>query len=105
MQMNKIALSAALKKIRCDNGLSARELSVKSGFPEYTVSRIENCALNPDLITIYGLIKSLGVSMEYFINTAEKMIENENVQKIEELNSARKNLRAARNLLLDKLMA
>lgn len=99
MSINNTIIAAALRSIRHEKGISAKDLSIKCQYPEYTVSRIEREQLNPNLLTIYSLIKGLGVSMDYFISTAEGMVGTDKVEQLETVKKARENLKEARNML------
>lgn len=103
MNITNGALSAALAKLRVTKSLSAKELSIQAGFPDYTVSRIENGRLKPDLLVVYGLVKALGVSMDEFVAVAENLNNSTGVKQLESIIEARRSLSRAREMLISEL--
>ncbi len=103
MSLNYTVVSLLLKRLRIESGLSAKELSLKCNYPEYTVSRIENEKLKPDLLMTYNLLNGLGVSVDYFIGAAEKMVTVDNLNQLQDVKLAKDNLRAARVALSNSL--
>lgn len=103
MSINNTLIAIALKSIRTEKGISAKDLSIRCNYPEYTVGRIEREQLSPNLLTIYSLIKGLGVSMDEFISTAESMIGTDKVEQLDAVNKARSDLKKARNMLNESL--
>lgn len=68
-----IEYSLALRSLREQQGMSAVELSKRAALPDYTVSRLENGRLNLDFATAAALMRTLGVSLDYFEATASTL--------------------------------
>jgi DNA-binding XRE family transcriptional regulator len=63
------ALSARLRKIREQAGLSLTEISERSGLTRAMISRLENgWNLNPTLETLFRYADALGVRLELVVN-------------------------------------
>jgi len=53
-----------LKKIKCDSGMSTREIADKSGLPEPTLEKIFSGATkNPGVNTIQALVHAMGYTL------------------------------------------
>ncbi len=69
--MNHTTVAIALKSFRLQKDMSARELSLKAGVAEYTVSRIETLKLVPDFLTMVKILQTLEVSVDKFCLSLE----------------------------------
>lgn len=58
-ELNLTRIGALLKSRRIENGLSIRELSLKSGVAAGTISQIETGKTSPNLISVYSLCETL----------------------------------------------
>lgn len=98
--MEQLTLGLAIKALRENKKLSAKELSLSAGLPEYVVSRIENGKLRLDFATAYALSSAMGVTMDELANVARSLAPSRIIEKTEELKEVRAQLKALQSELL-----
>lgn len=60
-----------VRKLRNDVGMSQQELADNSNIAKSTVQRIENGTLNPTILMLDTISRSLGTSVENLIKTVD----------------------------------
>lgn len=76
MEFNE-AVASVLREERLKKGLSQEELAHLCGIDRTYVSLLERQKRKPTLSTIYKICESLGISMTYFINRTETLLNNQ----------------------------
>ncbi len=76
MEFNE-AVASVLREERVKKGLSQEELAHLCGIDRTYVSLLERQKRKPTLSTIYKICESLGISMAYFINRTETLLNNQ----------------------------
>ncbi len=85
-----LAIGAALRDLREDRGLSARQLAAQSEVSAAMISRIENGQVSPSIATLNALSKALDVPLvSLFKETASDLTDYTHVKKGEGLKSTR----------------
>lgn len=75
-------VSTTLKKLRKENKLTLKELSLKSGVSVSFISDIENMRRNPSIETLESLAKALNVSINLFFDAEQnKFNKNSSIEK------------------------
>jgi transcriptional regulator with XRE-family HTH domain len=64
-------IGVTLRGIRLKRGLSQEEFSQITGVHRTYISPLENGLKNPSVSTIYGMLKSLNISLRDFFEMAE----------------------------------
>jgi transcriptional regulator with XRE-family HTH domain len=98
--MEQFALGLAIRALRDSRKLSAKELSINAGLPDYIVSRIENGKARLDFTTALKITSALGVTMDELAIVAKNLTSTGVIEKKEELNEIRAKLKALRSELL-----
>lgn len=98
--MEQLTLGLAIRALREARDISAKDLSLKAGLPEYTVSRIENGKLRLDFATAFELSFAMGTTLDELANTAKSFTSPDIVEKKEELKEVQAQLKALRADLL-----
>lgn len=70
-------VSTTLKKLRKENKLTLKELSIKSGVSVSFISDIENMRRNPSIETLESLAKALNVSINVFFDKENTKIKQD----------------------------
>jgi transcriptional regulator with XRE-family HTH domain len=85
-----LAIGLALRHLREDHGLTARQLAGASGVSAAMISRIENGLVSPSISTLSALSRALDVPLvSLFRETASKPADFTHVRKGEGLKSTR----------------
>jgi transcriptional regulator with XRE-family HTH domain len=98
--MEQLTLGLAVRALREASRLSAKELSIKAGLPDYTVSRIENGKMRLDFATGLALTSAMGVTMDRLAEVAKSFPTTLVTEKTEELKEVRAKLKALQSELL-----
>jgi DNA-binding XRE family transcriptional regulator len=60
----RLQVAIALMKLRCEEGLTQRQLAEKAGKPQSTIARIENGNMNASIKVMNEIASSLGKKLE-----------------------------------------
>ena len=99
--MDQIALGMAIRSIREKQNMSAKELSLAAGLPDYTVSRIENGNMRLEFATAAKITSALGVGMDALAAMAIKLTPKDVIVQREKLQEIRAQLKALRMEMLE----
>ncbi len=101
-KLDPIAIGLAVQQLRNNKDLSAKDLSLLSGLPSYTVSRIETGKLKLDFITAMQLSTVLKVSLDEIARLAANFMTPELSAKKQQLNEVRKQIKSLKTNLIDQ---
>lgn len=103
--MEKIALGLAVRSLREKKQMSAKELSLAAGLPDYTVSRIETGKTTLDFSSARKVTAALGVTMTELAAEVDKISPQPRFAQSAELEAVKARLKALRAEILEEASA
>lgn len=67
----EIFLGERLKELRCDRGLTQKQLAVELGINKVTYSRYESSLREPSISTLIKIANYYGVTVDYILGLKE----------------------------------
>jgi transcriptional regulator with XRE-family HTH domain len=72
-----VNIGKKIRKLRKENKLTLKQLSVESGVSSGTISKIEKGEMVPSIVIFLRIVKALGKDLGYFLDVEEPLVEKE----------------------------